>query len=65
LSYLILGLLSIAMLLAVMALVQERRIRRGLQQILRSLVERMKHYETKPTARGGARDDDDRSSRVR
>lgn len=63
-SYFILGLLAIVILLAVMALVRERRIRRALQQVLRRLLERMRHDETNSNRDVGVRDDDGVHRRV-
>jgi hypothetical protein len=52
LLYLVLSFVSLALLLAVVALVKERRLRLALQQILRTLIERWRnyaHWQDRPT----------------
>ena len=46
--HIVLTILSISFLLAVVALVKERRLRLALQDVLRRLLQLLRHHETTP-----------------
>lgn len=64
LNYMVSACLSVALLLSVLALLKERRLRRALQLLLQRLLKNWRIYERSESHRSRGRDDDSTGDRM-